>query len=100
MVIECKNKDVENARKLRDVDFINKVQKMVDEEPTKSYHRMPEDCIHTTVKDCIREDMHWRSYRKKTCLFLYKRIKKRRLVKSAKLLNKLKHPKTPGILCF
>lgn len=39
MVIK-QSREVENARKLRDVDFINKVQKMVDENSTIPYDRM------------------------------------------------------------
>ena len=66
LVIERKCKDIEDARKLRSVDFIKTVQKRVDDDPTRSYRQMADElkCSHTTVKDCIREDLHCRSYRR------------------------------------
>ena len=72
MVIERKNKEIEDARKIRDVEFIRKVQEMIDEDPTRSYRQMAEDlnCTHTTIKHCIREDLQCRSYRRQTGQFL------------------------------
>ena len=86
MVIEHKCKDIEDARKLRSVDFIKTVQKMVDDDPTRSYRQMADElkCSHTTVKDCIREDLHCRSYRRQIGQFLSDSMKERRLVKSVK----------------
>ena len=42
-VLERKRKSKEDARKTRDADFIDKVQEMIDEEPTKSMRRMSEE---------------------------------------------------------
>ena len=86
MVIEHKCKDIEDARKLRSVDFIKTVQKMVDDDPTRSYRQMADElkCSHTTVKDCIHEDLHCRSYRRQMGQFLSDSMKERRLVKSVK----------------
>lgn len=102
MVIERKNKEIEDARKIRDVEFIRKVQEMIDEDPTRSYRQMAEDlnCTHTTIKHCIREDLQCRSYRRQTGQFLSDSMKERRLAKSVKLLSKLKHPKEPGMIWF
>ena len=42
-VLERKRKSKEDARKTRDADFITKVQKMIDEDPTKSIRRTSEE---------------------------------------------------------
>ena len=45
---------------------------MVEDDPTRSYRQMADElkCSHTSVKDCICEDLHCRSYRRQTSQFL------------------------------
>lgn len=43
MIIDRKPKDIEDARKLRDKEFVEQVQDMVDKDPTISYRRMAEE---------------------------------------------------------
>ena len=47
-----------------------------------------------------REDLKCRSYRRQTSQILTEKTKNLRLIKSIRLLNKLKHPKKPNMLWF
>ena len=64
-VLERKMKLKEDARKTRDADFIDKVQEMIDEEPTKSMRRMSEELNTSkwTINQTIREDLKCKSHR-------------------------------------
>ena len=48
----------------------------------------------------MKEDLKYRSYGRQTSQTLIEKTKNLRLIKSVRLLNKLKHPKKPNILWF
>ncbi|QQP32990.1 Uncharacterized protein FKW44_024198, partial [Caligus rogercresseyi] len=72
------------ARKVRDTDFVDKVMKMVEDDPTRSMRTMSRDlgCHEKTIRDCLSEDLRCRIYE-------MQKAKGQRLMKSTKLLNKL-----------
>ncbi|QQP39073.1 Uncharacterized protein FKW44_019839, partial [Caligus rogercresseyi] len=53
------------ARKVRDTDFVDKVMKMVEDDPTKSMRAMSRDlgCHEKTIRDCVSKDLKYRSYK-------------------------------------
>uniref|UniRef100_A0A0K2TNN5 Uncharacterized protein n=1 Tax=Lepeophtheirus salmonis TaxID=72036 RepID=A0A0K2TNN5_LEPSM len=57
-------------RKVRDTYFVNKVKKMVEDDPTRSMRAMARDlgCHEKTIRDCISEDLQMckkKMYKKK-----------------------------------
>ena len=55
---------------------------------------------HTTVNECVKEDLKCRFYRRQTSQILTEKTKNLRLIKSVRLLNKLIHPQKPNMLWF
>ena len=49
---------------------------------------------------CLKEDLKCRFYRHQTSQILTEKINNLRLIKSVRLLDKLKHPKKPNMLWF
>ena len=101
-VVEQKPKAEDTARKTRTKEFIEKVQAIIDETPQRPIRQIARDLgvSHTTVNACVKEDLKCRSYRNQTSQILTQKTKNLRLIKSVRLLNKLKHPKKPNMLWF
>ena len=92
-VVERKPKAEDTARKTRTNEFIEKV-------PAIRQIARDLGVSHTTVSACVKEDLRFRSYRRQTSQILTEKTKNLRLIKSVRLLNKLKHPKKPNMLWF
>uniref|UniRef100_A0A0K2UX65 Uncharacterized protein n=1 Tax=Lepeophtheirus salmonis TaxID=72036 RepID=A0A0K2UX65_LEPSM len=73
---------------------------MVEDDPTRSMKVMATDlgCHEKTIRDCVSEDLRCKSYKMQVGQILTQKAKGNRLMKSTKLLKKLKHPKQPGML--
>ena len=101
-VVERKPKAEDTARKTRTKEFIEKVQDIIDETPQRPIRQVAKDfgVSHTTVNACVKEDLKCRSYRRQTSQILTEKTKNLSLIKSVRLLNKLKHPKKPNMLWF
>ena len=101
-VVERKPKAEDTARKNRTKEFIEKIQAIIDEIPQRPIRQIARDLgvSHTTVNACVKEDLKCMSYRRQTSQILPEKTKNLRLIKSVRLLNKLKHPKKPNILWF
>ena len=101
-VVEQKPKAEDNARKTQTKEFIEKFQAIIDETPQQPIRQIARDLgiSHTTVNACVKEDLKCRSYRCQTSQILTEKTKNLRLIKSVKLLNKLKHLKKPNMLWF
>ena len=99
-MVEQKPKAEDTARKAWIKEFIEKVQAIIDE--TQPIRQIARDLgiSHTTMKACVKEDLKCRSYRCQTSQILTEKTKNLRLIKSVRLLNKLKHPKKPNMLWF
>ena len=85
----------------RTKEFIEKVWAIIDETHQWSIRQTARDLgvSHTTVNACV-EDLKCRSYRRQTSQILTEKTKNLRLIKSIRLLNKLKHLKKPNMLWF
>ena len=90
------------ARKARSHEFIDNVRDILEATPDRSFRSIAKELNVSdfTIRQCVNEDLRCKSYRLQTGQFLSEGMKNRRLVKSVKLLNKLKHPKDPGMLWF
>ena len=94
-VISCKKVSHKGIRKVRTTKSINKVQKMVDDNPLRSVVSMAQElqCTDMTVRACVMEDLLCRSYRMQTGQLLTSKMKDRRLLKAHKWMSKLKYSK-------
>ena len=101
-VLERKPKELEDARKVRSQEWIQKLQELIDQDPTRSTRSLAVEmnCCKDTVIDAIKEDLKSRSYRRRTGQFLSQKLQDRRHLKCSKLLNMLKHPKEPDMIWF
>ena len=90
------------SRKVRSMEFIGNIRGILEATPDRSFRSMAKELnvSHATIISCVNEDLRCKSYRMQTGQFLSEAMKARRLLKSVKLLNKLKHPKDPGMLWF
>ena len=101
-VITRAPKSLDNCWKLRNADFVKRVEAMIDINPSKSMRSMAAELgvDKRTIQRCVDEDLHCKSYRMQTGQLLTQATKDRRLLNSTKLLNKLKHPKEFNMLWF
>lgn len=85
---------------IRDQDFVARVQGMVDNDPSKSMRAIARD-LHVSehcVRNCMMEDIRYKSYKMRKGQLLTEKMKENRLKKSIRLLNKLKSPLEPGMV--
>jgi len=92
--IQRAQKDEGATRKVRDADFVDKVKKMVDNDPNTSMRALPRhlNVSEGTVRLCVYEDMRCSSYKMQVGQILTQKAKDNRLLRSTRLLKKLKHP--------
>ena len=92
----------EDSRKASDEEFMEKVRVIIDRSPTRSFVSISKELevSDKTVRACVNEDLKCRSYRMQTGQLLTVPTKNRRLLKSTRLLNKLKHPKENNMIWF
>ncbi|QQP40452.1 Uncharacterized protein FKW44_014491 [Caligus rogercresseyi] len=79
---------------LRTPEFVEKLQKKVQEDPSKSCTKLAEELGvgNTTVRVCINEDLRYHFYKRRKGQILTEKAQENRFNKALKLLNKLKHP--------
>ena len=96
-VVERNLKAEETARKTQTKEFIEKVQTIIDETPKRPIRQITRDLrvSLTTVNACVKEDLKCRFNGRHKSQILTEKTKNLRLIKSVRLLNKLKHPKKP-----
>ena len=101
-VVERKPQAQDTARKTGTKEFIEKVQAIIDETPQRPIPQTARDLgvSQTTLNACVKKDLKCRSYRRQTSQILTEKTKNLRLIKSIRLLNKLRHPKKPNMLWF
>ena len=99
-VIKRSPKSLEHNRKLRNADFVKKVETMINNKPSQPMRSMAAEpkVDKQTIQRCV-EDLYCKSYRMQTSQILAQAAKDQRMLKSSKLLNKLKHPKKPNATC-
>jgi hypothetical protein len=90
------------SRKVRSMEFIGNIRGILEATPDRSFRSIAKELnvSHATIISCVNEDLRCKSCCMQTGQFLSEAMKARRLLKSVKLLNKLKHPKDPGMFWF
>ena len=99
-VITRAPKSLDDCRKLRDANFVKRVETMMDINPSKSMRSMAAELgiDKRTIQRCVDKDLRCKSYRMQTGQLLTQATKNRRLLNSTKLINKLKQPKESNML--
>ncbi|QQP49659.1 Uncharacterized protein FKW44_010409 [Caligus rogercresseyi] len=79
---------------LRTPEFVEKLQKLVTEDPSKSSTKLAEELGvgNTTIQVCIKEDLRYNFYKRRKGQILTEKAQQNRLSKAQKLLNKLIWP--------
>ena len=101
-VVERKPMAEDTTRKTWTKEFIEKVRAIIDETPQRPIRQIARDLgvSNTTVNACVKDDLKCRYYRRQTSQILTEKTKNLRLIKSVRLLTKLKHPNKPNMLWF
>lgn len=91
-----------SKQRVRSVNFIKDMQKLVENDPSISIHQISRQLgqSYSTVRKCLNEDLRYKSYKMRTGQLLTENTKEKRVVKSKKLLDKLKHPQEQKLLWF
>ena len=100
--IERKERPEKSTRRKRSNEFIDQVQDIVEGDPSRSIRSIADELevAPNTVKSCLNDDLHYKSYRMQMGQILTPATKNRRILKCVKLLNKLKHPMEQNMLWF
>ena len=95
-----RKKSQERSDSIRTPEFIQHVQNIVDERPHKSMRSIATDLgvSEATIRRTVHQDIRYKSYVMRKGQFMSETTKENRLVRSKRLLNKLKHPAEQGIL--
>ena len=110
--LEASASDVETIAKLkrheecsditRNTQFVQQVQKIVHESPSKSMGAIARDLnvSEGLIRRVVHEDLRYKSYVLCRGHFMSAQTRNQRLIRGKRLLNKLKHPVVPNMLWF
>ena len=92
----------DRSDKKRTPKFLGKIQNMIDNNPSKSIMSIASDigAFKFLIRLVVHENIKHFSYKMRKGQFLSQDMKDERKDHDAKLINKLKHPLRPNILCF
>ncbi|XP_014484223.1 PREDICTED: uncharacterized protein LOC106749367 [Dinoponera quadriceps] len=98
-VAKCKKHEA-RSDKFRTSQFVQKVQGIIDEDPSKSIrgiskHLQVSEC---TIRRIIHEDLQYNSYAMHRGQFMSAQTREQRFIGAQQLLNKLKHPEISDML--
>jgi len=88
--------------KVRTSQFVQKVQGIIDEDPSKSIRAISKDLqvSECTIRRIIHEDIRYKSYAMRRGQFMSAQTREQRFIRAQRLLNKLKHPEISDMLWF
>ena len=87
---------------IRTPKFIQQVQKDIDDNPRRSMrciakeHRVSEG----TIRNVVHKDIRYKSYVLRKGHFMSEKVKENRLIRSKRLLNKIKNPAEKDVIWF
>jgi len=86
--------------KVRTSRFVQKVQGIIDEDPSKSIRAISKDLqvSECTIRRIIHEDIRYKCYTMRQ--FMSAQTREQRFIRAQRLLNKLKHPEISNMLWF
>jgi inhibitor of nuclear factor kappa-B kinase subunit alpha len=87
---------------MRTPEFVAQVRGTIDASPGTSMRSLARefDVSEGTIRNVVHEDLRYKSYVMRRGQFMSQAIQDNRLLRSRMLLNKLKHPESPGELWF
>jgi hypothetical protein len=82
----------------RTADFVASLQEKINEDPSKSMRALAKEmqCDEKTIRNCIQEDIRYKSYKMRRGHFMSEATKQKRCKKAKLLLNRLKRPANPN----
>ena len=97
-----RKKHCQRSDTTRTPEFIRHVQNIIDEDPRKTIRSIAKDLqvSEGTIRNVVHKDIRYKSYVMRRGQFMSERTQESRLIRSKRLLNKLKHPQEPGMLVF
>ena len=97
-----RKKHQQRSDSIRTPEFVQRVQNIIDESPQKSMRSIAKDLnvSEATIRRTCHEDLRYKSYVMKRGQFISETTKENRLVRSKRLVSKLKHPAEQDILWF
>lgn len=101
-VLQHKPRDEAAAKTIRTAGLVAKVKQLVDKDPSISMSKVAEKLQKplTTIHRIVHEDLRYKSYSCRRGQLLTAPMRERRLLRSTRLLNKLKHPMHQNMLWF
>ena len=86
----------------RTPEFLARLQTLIEEDPTKSKTKLAEEMGvgRTTIQLAVTEDLRYKFYKRRKGQILTQKAQDNRLLKSRRLLNKLKHPVEANSIWF
>jgi transposase len=86
----------------RTADFVASLQEKINEDPSKSMRALAKEmqCDEKTIRNCIQEDIRYKSYKMRRGHFMSEATKQKRCKKAKLLLNRLKRPANPNQIIF
>lgn len=87
---------------VRKVEFVQQVQGIINENPSKSMRAIANQLLvsESTIRRVVHEDIRYKSYVMRRGQFMSDKNRENRVIRSKRLLNKLKHPEEPNMLWF
>ena len=110
--LECSNGDssfVSERKKhsrrsdtVRSCEFVEELEEIIDADPTKSMREIARkiNVSESTIRRAVHDDLRYKSYVMRRDQFLFAKNRENRVIRSKRLLNKLKHPEEPNMLWF
>ena len=87
---------------IRKGDFIQDIQQTIDTNLRKYMRSLANifQVLERTIRNVVYENIKYKSYLLKKRQFLSEKMKENRLIRSKKLLNKIKHPVEKDLIWF
>jgi hypothetical protein len=78
------------------------LQEKINEDPSKSMRELAKEmqCDEKTIRNCIQEDIRYKSYKMRRGHFMSEANKQKRCKKAKLILNRLKRPANPNQIIF
>ncbi|XP_025161974.1 uncharacterized protein LOC112590242 [Harpegnathos saltator] len=97
-----RKKHEERSDTTKNTQFVQQVQEIVDESPSKSMRAIARDLnvSESLIRRVVYEDLRYTSNVMRRGQFMSAQTREQRLIRGKRLLNKLKHPEVPNMLWF
>ncbi|XP_046868909.1 uncharacterized protein LOC124461437 [Drosophila willistoni] len=100
--VSKRKKHEERSHTIRSAEFVQKVQAIIDEDPSKSIRALAKDLNVSDglIRRVVHEDLRYKSYVMRRGQFMSDKTREQRVIRSNRLLNEIKHPEAAEMLWF